>query len=84
MASIGPESSTIIRSSSTQDPGNPLILCIVLFVATNMLGSKIDEVNNARIINNIIKTKKFLNPGIATNNPAASPAEVVAVVSKIV
>jgi len=48
------------------------------------LGNRMLEVNSARIRSDIIKTKKFCNPGISTNNPAESPAQVVVVVSKIV
>ena len=48
------------------------------------LGSSILEVMSAKIRRDIIKMKKFCKPGISTNNPAESPAQVVAVVSKIV
>ena len=51
---------------------------------TMKLGNKILEVSSARIRSDIINTKKFCNPGISTNNPAERPAQVVAVVSKIV
>ena len=49
-----------------------------------ILGNNIELVNSARTNKSIIKIKKFCSPGIATNNPADSPAHVVAVVSKIV
>ena len=48
------------------------------------LGNRMLEVSSARIRSDIINTKKFCKPGISTNNPAESPAHVVAVVSKIV
>ena len=48
------------------------------------LGSKMLEVISARIRSDIINMKKFCNPGISTNKPAESPAQVVVVVSKIV
>ena len=41
-------------------------------------------VSRARAIRAIIKRKKFCRHGMATNSPADSPAQVVAVVSKIV
>tara|TARA_Y100001934_G_C11620516_1_gene436438 strand:+ start:352 stop:501 length:150 start_codon:yes stop_codon:yes gene_type:complete len=49
-----------------------------------MVGRRMLLDNRARNSSAIIKMKKFLNPGIATNNPAARPAHVVAVVSKTV
>ena len=68
-----------LSSKSNQGP-LPNIRDVNSFWRTIIEGRSIELVNKANTNSTIIKTKKFCNPGIETNNPADNPAHVVAVV----